>query len=141
MTEQTTQAPQAPAAPAAPQAAAPRKLSIVLYIILSLITFGIWGIVWFFKLAGDLSKLRPQDNISPLRDFLLSLITFGIYGVYLMYKFPISVFKAEKDQNLDTTDFSVVSIILTVLGVGIIPWCMMQARMNSLADVMTGQAG
>lgn len=115
----------------------PKKRSIILYIILSFITLGFWGIVWFFKLASDLSRLRPQDNISPLRDFFLSLITFGLYSIYLMYKFPISIHKEEKKQNLATTDFSVVSVILTVLGMGIIPWCILQYRLNRLATKST----
>ena len=112
----------------------PSKSSVVLNIILSIITFGIWGLVWFFKLASRLAWLRPQDKIKPFLDFLLSLITLGIYGIYIMYKYPHSLYKAEKEFDPDASDISTMSIILTILGLGIIPWCIMQSKVNSILD-------
>ena len=64
-----------------------QKRNIAMYIILSIVTCGIFGIYWFICLTDD-SKLAANDNESasgPVA-FLLTIVTCGIYGWYWAYK-------------------------------------------------------
>ena len=63
-----------------------RKL--IVYILLTIITFGIYGIYFLYKLIKDVNIVCAGDGQQTpglLKYFLLSLITFGIYGLYWMY--------------------------------------------------------
>ena len=64
-----------------------QKRNIAMYIILSIVTCGIFGIYWFICLTDD-SKLAANDNESasgPVA-FLLTIVTCGIYSWYWAYK-------------------------------------------------------
>jgi hypothetical protein len=59
--------------------------NIALYVILSIVTFGLWGLVWFFQLDGDIGRLRGDGKPSPIIDLMLAIITCGIWGLTLGY--------------------------------------------------------
>ena len=110
-----------------------KKRDIVVAIILTMVTLGIYGIYWFVKLANDIKRLQPESTISGGKDLLLTLLTLGIYGVYIMYKYPKAIAKAQQENGKPVTDFAILSVILSVFGLCIIPWCMMQAELNKFA--------
>ena len=65
------------------------KHSFVKIIILSIVTFGIYGLYWIYKVARDVNKICAGDGQSTaglLKLFLLSLITFGIYSLVWQFK-------------------------------------------------------
>lgn len=62
--------------------------NIVLYVILSIVTCGLWSLVWFFQLGGDIQALRGDDKPNTLVDFLLTIVTCGLWGFYVAYQWP-----------------------------------------------------
>jgi len=57
-------------------------------IILSIVTFGIYGLYWIHKLAKDVNAICEGDGKKTgglLKLWLLSMITFGIYALVWMY--------------------------------------------------------
>jgi protein-S-isoprenylcysteine O-methyltransferase Ste14 len=64
-----------------------KKRSLAAYIILTIITFGIYGLYWVHKLAKDMNTICNGDGKKTgglLKCFFLGLITMGIYnGVWL----------------------------------------------------------
>ena len=112
-----------------------KRRSIVISLLLSIITVGIYGIIWFVNVANDIRTLKPSSGVRAGRDLLLSLITFGFYGIYIMYKYPKVISDVEREQGMEVHDFSILSIILTILGFSIIPWCMIQAELNKFATL------
>lgn len=61
--------------------------SIVLAIILSIITCGIYGLYWMVKVNDELNTLAGNYNAtSGILVIVLSICTCGIYGLYWSYK-------------------------------------------------------
>ena len=59
--------------------------SLVMYILLSIITCGIYGYYFIYKLAVDVNEMCKSDGDSTpglLAFILLSLITCGLYAYY-----------------------------------------------------------
>ncbi|MDR0623461.1 MAG: DUF4234 domain-containing protein [Treponema sp.] len=60
-----------------------KNRSMVVYIILSIITLGIYSLYWIHKLAKDMNTICDGDGKKTgglLKCFFLGLITFGIYN-------------------------------------------------------------
>ena len=48
-------------------------------IILSIVTFGIYGLYWLYCLASDVNTLTGEENSSGFKVLILSIITLGLY--------------------------------------------------------------
>lgn len=63
--------------------------NILMYILLSIVTCGIYGIYFWYMYTEDINKVCAGDgNESPnyILVWLLSIVTCGIYGFYWYYK-------------------------------------------------------
>jgi len=110
-----------------------KKRNIAISILLTLVTLGVYWIIWFINVANDISKLQPNSGVKAGKDLLLPIVTFGFYFIYLMYKYPKVITNIEMEKGKQVHDFAILSIILAVLGFSIIPWCMIQAELNKFA--------
>ena len=66
-----------------------RKRSLIEFIVLSLITCGIYSIIFFFCWTNDVNRICQGDGeTSPnyIVVLLLTIVTCGLYGVYWIYK-------------------------------------------------------
>lgn len=55
-------------------------------ILLTIITFGIYGIYWLYKVCQSLSVINRSYNNEFLKYFLFSIITLGIYPIFFWYR-------------------------------------------------------
>ena len=60
-----------------------QKRNLAMYIVLSIVTCGLFGIYWFIVVTDDVKSIT-NDNQSSSGGvaFLLTLVTCGIYGFY-----------------------------------------------------------
>lgn len=107
------------------------RRSIILAIIFSFITCGIYGVYWFIVLTNDMNKASGKTNdTSGGLAFLFSLITCGIYEFYWTYKLG-----QKRDIVADEKDYSgILYLVLAILGFGIIPFCLAQDTINKAID-------
>lgn len=127
-----------------------RKRDLVLWVIVSIVTFGIGGIVWFAKITNDVNFLSKQQDkantplvpeeerytTSWIAAAFFMIITFGLYGLYWAFKTSRAVFLAKKANGLvDSTDYSVINLILWFLGLGIVIQVILQNELNELSDI------
>lgn len=64
-----------------------KKREVIMAVILSFITCGIYGIYWFICLTDESNALAESEKTSSGGvSFLLTLVTCGIYGYYWAYK-------------------------------------------------------
>ena len=63
-----------------------KQRNIVVCILLSLVTCGIYGIYWMIVLNDETNALSGRQGTSGGLVFLFSLITCGIYALYWMYQ-------------------------------------------------------
>ena len=62
------------------------RRSIPMCIILSIVTFGIYGLYWLYCLASDVNTLTGEEDSSGFKVLILSIITLGLYELYWLYK-------------------------------------------------------
>ncbi len=105
-----------------------KQRNIVVCILLSLITCGIYGIYWVIVLAKDAVSVKdPSDN--------------ALLEIILMLFLPfLGIFMAEKKfaegcaaKGIDHKDNSILYLVLGLVGLGIVGLCMLQNDLNKLA--------
>ena len=77
-----------------------KKRSIAGCIILTFVTFGIYGIYWFVKLTNETNRLAPEEaTMSGGLAFLVTLCTFGIYVYLLLTLLGLGIIAEALAQN------------------------------------------
>lgn len=110
-----------------------KERNIVTNVILSILTCGIYGIVWFITLTDDAAIASDDKSMSGVTALLLTIITCGIYGYYWSYKMGKLVATAQEKNNIAVQDNSVLYLILQILGLGIVNYCLIQSELNNIA--------
>lgn len=102
-------------------------------IIFTLITCGIYGIYWFIALTNDVGKLSGDPSFTGGKHFLLSLVTCGIWSFVWSYQLGQQIAAAQRNRGITAnTDNSVVYLVLTLFGLGIVTYGLAQAEVNKL---------
>lgn len=110
-----------------------KERNIVVQIILSLVTCGIYGIYWFITLTDDAAVKAEDPTFTGGKAFLFSLITCGIYTFYWYYKMGKTMYTAGQKNGVEVSDNSVLYLILGLFGLGIVNYCILQSDLNKLA--------
>ncbi len=113
-----------------------QRRNIGLYIILSIITCGIFSLYWMYTLAEDLNTASQEPGTSGGLVILFSIITCGIYSFYWLYKAGEKIKIAQiKRNNPYPNDQGVTFLILAVFGLSIVSYAIIQSELNKLANV------
>lgn len=113
-----------------------KQKSIVTCIILSIVTCGIYGIIWFINIVDDLNTASGDVNgQSGVMVFLLSLVTCNIYGLYWAYKAgeKVSIIRRRNGLSSDSNN-GILYLILNLLGFGIVTYALVQTELNNVAS-------
>lgn len=114
-----------------------KQREIALYVILTIVTCGIFGFVWLAFMANDLKQLanEPEKMDGGLVVFL-SIITCGIFMYYWYYQAGKSVEKAKYMRNMPSENASgVVYMILAFFGLSIVSMGLIQNELNNMVYV------
>lgn len=95
--------------------------SIGLAIFLTLVTCGVYGVVWLYKIGRDLSRASGGNEPHPAVDVLLTLATCGIWGVYLGYKYPSLINQMKQRLRLPPSELPVICLLLALFSYGFPP--------------------
>ena len=117
------------------------KKSIVTWILISLFTCGIGGIIWFIQITDDMRNASGETRLSGVTAFLLTLITCGIYGWYWAYLMGKAQTMAKQRRGLPAEDNSVLYLVLQIFQLGIVVYCLAQNELNMMADMDMGMHG
>ena len=105
-----------------------KERNIVVCILLTLVTCGIYGIYWIIMIAKEAVSVKdPADN--------------AVLEIVLMLFLPfLGIFMTEKKfaegceaRGIAHSDQSVLYLILGLVGLGIVPLCMLQNDLNKIA--------
>jgi hypothetical protein len=106
--------------------------SLPLYIILSVLTCGLFQIYWFIVLADDIKRLRGGTKPNGVIDFLLGFITCGIYMLYCYYQYPKYIVEIQEKRGIEANDVSLISLLVGIF-FGIISLAVIQNEVNKIA--------
>ncbi|MBQ6066083.1 MAG: DUF4234 domain-containing protein [Clostridia bacterium] len=111
------------------------KRNIGTCVVLSIVTCGIYGIIWAVKMLKEAVQIKDETD-----DGLVEILL----GIFLC---PVGFFMAEKKFNegcqakgIPHEDRSVLYIILGFIGLGIVDYIMMQSDLNKIADMVAPAA-
>lgn len=112
----------------------PLERNIVLAIVYTFITCGIYGLYWFYCLTEDANNVcNDNKTASGGLAILFTFLTCGIYTFYWMYKQGKKLNEAGTLRGETIEDNSVLYLILNILGLGIVSYCLMQDSLNRLS--------
>ena len=106
------------------------KRSIVVCILLSIITFGIYGIYWLYLLVKNTRSI--QKNTTSCTGEMLCLIFVPFYSLYWWYTRGEKVKQEFSQHNYASTGNGIVYLIFAIFGLSIVSMAIMQSDFNSL---------
>ena len=111
------------------------KCSIPLYLILSILTAGLFNLYWNYKQMQACNYFLRRKEFSFLIWFFLTIFTCGLYHIYYQYKMGASLVEIQRSQGRPTSnDLPVLSAILSIIGLFVIADCFHQLEINKLCE-------
>lgn len=111
------------------------KREAIKYILLSIVTCGIFGLIWAYKMGKECAQVKDPNDAGTLESLLMMFVS------------PIGFFLAEKKlaegcqmRGIEHKDNSILYIILGFVGLGIVNFYLMQTDLNNIADIVNGQS-
>ena len=111
-----------------------QKRDIALCVILSFLTCGLYGLYWFVTMTDETNSLSDEQSSSGAAALIFTLLTCGLYGIYWNYKMGQKLYVAGKMYGLDIADNSVLYLILSIFGLGIVSECLIQNDLNRFSN-------
>lgn len=108
-----------------------QRRELILYILLTVVTCGLFGLYWFVCLTDDINTLSGQPDTSGVMSVLLTLITCGIYGFIWAYKQGDKIDKIKMSRGIPASNGGVLYLILYLFG-GVIAYALIQNEVNNL---------
>lgn len=112
-----------------------QKRNLALYIILTLVTCGLFGIYWFCTLNDDTNKVSGHpEALGGVAAFLLTLVTCGIYCLFWMYNMGTRIDEAKTKRGLPGGNSGTLYLVLALVGFGWVAEILLQSELNKLAE-------
>lgn len=102
---------------------------LVKHILLLLFTFGIWYLIWIYRMTGYLNCVEDEEPRNPTTKLLLCIFV-PFYSIYWVYKSAQRIDKLAAAKGI-SSDLSTLCLILAIF-VGIIPPILMQDKINAI---------
>ncbi len=109
--------------------------SIPLYLILTIITCGLFNIYWNYRQMEACNDMLGEDEFNFWIWFLLVLVTCGIYHIYYQYRMGSVIVEIQRAQGeREYKDLPIISLIFSFFFLSIIVDCIHQNEINKLAE-------
>ncbi len=120
----------------------PYHANVALYLILSLLTLGLFNLYWNWRQMGACNAMLGRHEFSWILWILLSLLTFGIYHFYYQYKMGAAINEIQDVFGMPVTEgLPVLSLVATLFGFGIVTDCIHQFELNKVEAELEEGAG
>lgn len=103
--------------------------SMVKHVLLLLFTFGIWWLVWIYKVTGYLNAVKDEEPRNPTTKLLLCIFV-PFYQIYWTYKSAQRIDKLEQQNGASSGSVALCLVMAIVLP--IIAPILMQVNMNNI---------
>jgi hypothetical protein len=111
------------------------NLSIPLYLILTLITCGIFNLYWNYKQMEACNYLLKRQEFIFAHWLIFSIITCGIYHIFYQYKMGCAIVEIQKKFSKAVSDsLPVISCLVTIFGLSIVVDCIHQNEINKIVS-------
>ena len=108
--------------------------------LLSLVTCGIYFIVWNFQTTDELRQATGDDGLNPGLDIALTLLTCGIWQIYAHYRNAQKVYQLGQRLGIGRSDQSVAVLLLGIFGLGLVNLFILQGEYNAVVHAAHARA-
>lgn len=103
-------------------------------LVFSVITCGLYFFYWIYQTSDSLRPFNRTDSLTPALELLISILC-PPYIIYWYYKYGRIIFEAQNELGMEyPEDNSILYLILSLIGVGLIGSVIMQASLNKMWD-------
>lgn len=111
-----------------------KEKNIVVSILLSFVTCGIYSLYWWFTITDDVDNISENPTKrNGVVIILLSLVTCGIYSFYYWYQNGKLMEEANQRKGVNGTSNSILYLILSIFGLSIVNYVLVQSDINKYA--------
>lgn len=115
-----------------PYPAEEARRDIVVSIILSLVTCGIYSLYWQYKQMETLNAWLGRDEYNFWMWLLLSIVTCGLYAIYIEYKMAKSITDIQQTEGLTVnTNLPLICLLLALFGLPIVSLAIQQNEIDA----------
>lgn len=109
-----------------------KKRSIVIAVILSFLTCGLYGLYWIIKVTNEMNTLLlKKDATGGLMAVVLTVVTFGLYGFFWAYRLGENVDNLRRNPSGNS---GILYVIVYILGFGLVDLVLAQNAINTYLD-------
>ena len=119
----------APASGAAATAESTAYYNLGMHVVLLLFTFGVWYLIWIYRMTGYLNRVEDEQPRNPTNQLLLCIFV-PFYTVWWVYQSAQRIDKLAAAKGI-ASDLSMLCLILAVF-VGVVPPILMQDKINAI---------
>lgn len=112
-----------------------KEKSIPICIVLTFLTCGIYGIIWFVNITDDIAYASQDRSMSGGKALLFTILTCGIYYLYWSYRMGQLSYQAKNKAGSSGSDNSVLYLILSIFGLSIVNFCLIQSDINEFSKM------
>jgi hypothetical protein len=121
-----------PAQPITPKS----SINIPLYLILTILTCGIFNLYWNYRQMEVCNAVLKRREFSFWVWLLLTILTCGIYHIFYQYKMGAAIVEIQRLLNREIFDkLPLISVLVTITGFSIIVDCIHQHEINKIDNV------
>ena len=119
-----------------------QKRNLAMYIVLSIVTCGLFGSYWFIVVTDDVKSIvNDNQSASGGVAFLLSLVTCDIYGFFWAYKMGEKIDYMKSMNGMPSGNSSILFLVLKLFGLQIVNLALIQDSINRFVDMNNGLNG
>ena len=104
---------------------------IVIGILLSIVTCGIYGLYWQYKQMRTLNTWLGREDFNFVLWLLLSIVTCGIFACYYEYKMAKGINEVQEKYGYTVNaDIALICVIFAIFGLSVVSICIQQSEIN-----------
>lgn len=109
------------------------RRDIVVSIILSFVTCGIYGYYWLYSMAEDMNNVTGDHKTSGAMVLILTIVTCNIYGIYWAFTMGDRIDKIKAEKGIPASNGGVLYLIVYLVCYPA-ALALMQNELNKMAD-------
>jgi hypothetical protein len=106
---------------------------IVVSLLLTLVTCGIYDLYWNYKQMKVFNSFLEREEFNFWLWFFMSLLTCGVFHIYYEYQMGIALKEIQKKYNLPVEEqLPMISILLSIFGLSLVVDAIHQNEINKI---------
>ena len=112
-----------------------KERNIAVCVVLSIVTCGIYGIYWLYKMVEEADYLTGNPNPQPpIVVILLSIVTCSIYLIIWLYNTGKRFDEMSVREGRGEGNNGILVLLLAIFGLAIVDYVLIQDNLNKHAN-------